>query len=68
VVERTLAWLSKCGALLVGYDKHAVNYLGLLELACALLWYRRIHRLQTVSRFTPAPRTSIAMAGAIPRK
>jgi len=46
VVERTLAWLSKCRALLVRYDKHAENYLGLLQLACALLWYRRLHRLQ----------------------
>ena len=46
VVERTLAWLSKCRALLVRYDKHAENYLGLLQLACALLWYRRLHRLR----------------------
>ena len=46
VVERTLAWLSKCRALLVRYDKHAENYLGLLQLACTLLWYRRLHRLQ----------------------
>jgi putative transposase len=45
VVERTLAWLSKCRAILVRYDKHAVNYLGLIQLACGLLWYRRIHRL-----------------------
>lgn len=45
VVERTLAWLSKCRALLVRYDKHGRNYLGLLCLACALLWYRRYHRL-----------------------
>jgi putative transposase len=45
VVERTLAWLSKCRALLVRYDKHAVNFLGLLQLACALLWFRRLHRL-----------------------
>ena len=42
VVERTLAWLSKCRALLVRYDKHAENYLGLLQFACALLWYRRV--------------------------
>src|SRR4051794_24952495 len=34
VVERTLAWLSKCRALLVRYDKHAENFLGLLQLAC----------------------------------
>ena len=45
VVERTLAWLSKCRAILVRYDKHASNYLGLLQLACTLLWFRRQHRL-----------------------
>ena len=45
VVERTLAWLSKCRGLLVRYDKHWQNYLGLLQLACGLLWYRRLHRL-----------------------
>lgn len=42
VVERTLAWLSKCRALLVRYDKNSENYLGLLQFACALLWYRRL--------------------------
>jgi putative transposase len=46
VVERTLAWLSKCRALLIRYDKNHENYLGLLRLACALLWYRRIDRLR----------------------
>ena len=45
VVERTLAWLSKCRALLIRYDKHSTNFLGLLQLACALLWFRRLHRL-----------------------
>ena len=35
VVERTLAWLSKCRAVLVRYDKKASNYIGLLQLACA---------------------------------
>jgi len=45
VVERTLAWLSKCRALLIRYDKHAANFLGMLQLACALLWFRRLHRL-----------------------
>ena len=42
VVERTFAWLSKCRALLVRYDKKAKNYLGLLCLASALLWFRRL--------------------------
>jgi putative transposase len=46
VVERTLGWLSKCRALLVRYDKHWENYLGLLQLACGPLWFRRLHRLQ----------------------
>jgi putative transposase len=46
VVERTLAWLSKCRAILVRYDKKARNYLALLQLACALVWYRRYNRLQ----------------------
>jgi putative transposase len=45
VVERTLAWLSKCRGLLVRYEKKAVNFLGLLQLACALLWVRRRARL-----------------------
>ena len=46
VVERTLAWLSKCRAILVRYDKKASNYLGLIQLACALLWYRRRWQLK----------------------
>lgn len=46
VVERTLAWLSKCRGLLVRYDKHPENFLGLIQLACGLLWYRRLHRLR----------------------
>lgn len=45
VVERTLAWLSKCRAILVRYDKKAQNYLALLKLACALIWYRRYNKL-----------------------
>lgn len=45
VVERTLAWLSKCRALLIRYDKRAANFRALLQLACALLWFRRLHRL-----------------------
>ena len=36
VVERTLAWLSKCRAILVRYDKKACNYLALIKLACLL--------------------------------
>lgn len=46
VVERTLAWLSKCRAILVRYNKKSCNYLGLIKLSCALLWFRRARRLQ----------------------
>jgi putative transposase len=46
VVERTLAWLSKCRAILIRYDKQAKNYLGLIQLACALLWFRRLDVLR----------------------
>jgi putative transposase len=48
VVERTLAWLSKCRAILVRYDKKACNYLALLQLACSLIWYRRWWRLRVL--------------------
>ena len=45
VVERTLAWLSMCRGILIRWEKKAVNYLGLLHLACALIWFRRYHRV-----------------------
>jgi putative transposase len=45
VVERTFAWLSKCRGLLVRYEKKDGNYLGLIQMACGLLWYRRLHRM-----------------------
>ena len=48
VVERTLAWLSKCRAILVRYDKKASNYIGLIPLACALIWYRRQWQLRVL--------------------
>lgn len=50
VVERTLGWLSRFRAILVRYEKKASNYLGLLQLACILLWFRRQLRLWTVLR------------------
>jgi putative transposase len=48
VVERAFAWLSKCRGILVRYDKKGANYLGLIQLACGLLWYRRLHRMGRV--------------------
>ena len=46
MVERTLAWLSRCRAILIRYDKQSRNYLGLIQLACALLWFRRLDVLR----------------------
>lgn len=45
VVERTFAWLSRCRGILVRYEKQANNYMAVLKLACALLWFRRLCRL-----------------------
>jgi putative transposase len=45
VVKRTLAWLSKNRAVLISLDKKVCNYLGLLKLACALIWFRRYYHL-----------------------
>jgi putative transposase len=45
VVERTFGWLSKCRGILVRYEKKDTNYLGLIQLACGLYWYRRLHRI-----------------------
>ncbi len=44
VVERTLGWLSMCRGILIRWEKKAANYLGLLQLACGLLWFRRYQR------------------------
>ncbi|MCW5967038.1 MAG: IS5 family transposase [Blastocatellales bacterium] len=46
VVERTLAWLSRCRGLLIRYEKKSENYLAQLQFACALLWYRRLLRAE----------------------
>jgi putative transposase len=45
VVERTLGWLSMCRGILIRWEKKPTNYLGLLKLACGLLWFRRYARL-----------------------
>jgi putative transposase len=47
VVERTIGWLNRCRGILVRYEKKAENYLAVVQLACALLWYRRLRRLTT---------------------
>jgi putative transposase len=40
-VERMIAWLQRCSALLIRYGKKPTNYKGLIQLVFALLWHRR---------------------------
>lgn len=47
VVERTFGWLSRYRGILIRWDKKAECYLAQVKFACALLWFRRLHRLQT---------------------
>ena len=47
VVERTIGWLNRCRGILIRYEKKTENYLAVVQLACALLWFRRLHRLTT---------------------
>ena len=42
VVERTHSWLNRFRKLLVRFEKTTVGYEALLELACALIAFRRV--------------------------
>jgi putative transposase len=46
VAERTLGWINKYRGLLVRYEKKASNYIAQLQLACALIWFRRYMQLR----------------------
>lgn len=41
VVERTHSWMNRFRRILTRWEKKAENYLGLLQLVCALITYRR---------------------------
>ena len=47
-VERTVSWLSKYRALLARYQEKAANYLGLLQFACVLIWFKQYYRLTNI--------------------
>ena len=49
VVARTLAWLHRWRGILIRWERKATNYRGLLQFACALLRFRRLHRLTSGS-------------------
>jgi putative transposase len=42
VVERSASWLNRFRKLLIRWEKNAQNYLGLVQLACSIIVYRRI--------------------------
>ena len=42
VVERTNSWHNRFRKLLVRYEKKAENYLGLVQLSCSIIIYRKI--------------------------
>ena len=42
VVERTHSWVNRFRKLLVRFEKTAASYTALLELACALIVFRRV--------------------------
>jgi putative transposase len=44
-VERFLAWLSKCRGVMTRYAKKSANYLAFIQVACILLWMRRLLEL-----------------------
>jgi transposase len=48
IMDSVIFRLSRCRGILIRWEKKAANYLGLLKLACALLWFRRYHRLTHV--------------------
>jgi putative transposase len=50
VVERTLGWLSRCRGILIRWDKKAECYLASVKLACALLWFRRLYKMESDAR------------------
>ena len=45
VLEREHSWLVGWRGILVRWEKKPENYLGLLKLACGLIWTRRYLRL-----------------------
>ena len=51
VVERALGWLSKCRGIPVRYATKACNGLAFIKLACLLLWFRRLLRLEALRSF-----------------
>jgi putative transposase len=43
VVERSASWLNRFRKLLIRWEKKAENYLGLIQLACSIMVYRRMN-------------------------
>jgi putative transposase len=44
VVERVHAWFNNYRGLRIRYERKTQNHQGMLDFACALMWYRRVER------------------------
>ncbi len=49
MVERTLAWLGRFRRLVVRYERLAGLHLALLDLACALVCFGRLHGVERLA-------------------
>jgi transposase len=53
VIERTLEWVSRFRRLARRYERKAAHFLGFAQLACAVICYRRVIKLDLLTRNNP---------------
>ena len=53
VIERTLEWVSRFRRLARRYERKAAHFLGLTQLACAMICYRRASKLDLPAHNNP---------------
>lgn len=53
VIERTLEWVSRFRRLARRYERKAAHFLGFAQLACAMICYRRVVKLDLLTHNNP---------------
>ena len=53
VIERTLEWVSRFRRLARRYERKAAHFLGFAQLACAVICYRRVIKLDLLTHNNP---------------
>ena len=53
VIERTLEWVSRFRRLARRYERKAAHFLGFAQLACAVICYRRVIKLDLLNHNNP---------------